>query len=84
MFYVFDEKRALATRVNGIAAMLVNICLYASPLTSLGLVIRLRDSSSIYLPWTLTALACSSSWLIYALMTKQVRKKRHACILTLI
>jgi hypothetical protein len=53
-------------------AMLVNIVLYASPLSTLGVVVRTRNSASIYVPWTIAALCCSGMWTIYGFAVGQV------------
>ena len=72
MSYVFSENMATPIQLNGTVAMLVNILLYASPLSTIGLVIKTRNSASIFLPWTFAALGCSFTWFLYGVATKQV------------
>ena len=67
--YLFSS---FGPQVNGGLAILVNMCLYASPLSSLGHVLRTKDASSIHLPWTLTAKGCSLTWCVYGLSTGQL------------
>ena len=71
VLYVFLAP-ALAMQINGALASLVNVLLYASPLSSLGRVLRTKDASSILLPWTFTALGCSVTWAVYGLATMQI------------
>ena len=54
--------------------MLVNIALYASPLSTMGIVIKTRNSASIYLPWAVAGLGCSATWFIYGVAINQVRE----------
>ena len=77
MIYLFVDRIETAIQLNGNVAMMTNILLYASPLSTLGLVIKSRSSASIYLPWTLTAKGCSFTWLVYGLVMKQVRAYIH-------
>lgn len=73
MVYVFAPRSDWAVQFNGLLAMVINIGLYASPLSSLGLVCKTKSSASIFLPWTMTALGCSFTWFIYGMATRQVR-----------
>jgi len=51
----------------GLAGNLVCICMYASPLTTMGDVIRTRNSASILVPLTMTTLLNASLWTAYGL-----------------
>lgn len=62
----------LPEKINGAMASGINVLLYASPLSTLMEVLRTRDTSSILLLWTFTAIGCSVTWAVYGAATGQI------------
>ena len=67
MLVVFPQPVEYYTTGLGVAATVLNIFMYASPLTIIGLVVRTRSVEYMPLPITLACGFCSCSWVVYGI-----------------
>jgi uncharacterized protein with PQ loop repeat len=56
-------------------ATILNTIMFLTPLTEVVQVCRLRDSSRIYLPWTIVGLVCAGAWSAYGFAISSVSER---------
>jgi len=62
-----------------VTAVSLNTIMYAAPLSSMITVVKTRNASSIYFPWAMGSVLCSTCWAIYGLFgVHDVRRREGA------